>query len=74
MYELKEEYDKIRKQMDELYNEQIVLYKAMIADDGLVEQRKNITYLKKQMDELYNKQIALYKAMFEKEDISCKHL
>ncbi len=72
---LKEEYMTLKKQIKELYDKQIKLYKDMIADEVLVKQRKNeYEELKKQIEDLHNKQVNLYKNMIVEESSSYKHI
>lgn len=74
MNKLKKEYEELKKQIQGLYNKQIDLYKAMIADNELLEERKReYNELEKQKEGLYNKQIDLYKAMVAEEYTPCKH-
>lgn len=72
---LKEEYIALKKQIEELYDKQIKLYKDMIVDEVLVEQRKDeYEELKKKIEDLRNKQFNLYKNMIAEESRSYKHI
>lgn len=75
MSKFKEEYEELKKQIQDLYNRQIDLYKAMIADKELLwEGKREYSELEKQKEVLYNKQIDLYKAMIADEYTPCKHI
>lgn len=74
MSKLKEEYEELKKRIENLHNKQISLYKDMIADKDLLDERKKeYNELEKQIESLYTKQIDLYKDLIADEFTPSKH-